>query len=81
MSTNTQNGLELALKRYTEFINVFNKLKLIDYEIDISTFNPSEKLEQFYNAIINDEKLFKYLLNRDKLLFHKKYKLVLVKKS
>jgi len=80
MSTNTQNGLELALKRYTEFINVFNKLKLIDYEVDISSFNPTEKLEQFYSAVINDEKLFKYLLNRDKLLFHKKYKLVLIPK-
>ena len=67
--------LELAIKRYTEFIDTFNKLKLIDYEIDIKSFDPTEKLQSFYNKVVNDDKLFKYLLNRDKLLFHKNYKL------
>jgi len=71
----TPTGLELANKRYTEFIETFNKLKLIDYEIDINSFDPNEKLQTFYSKVISDEKLFKYLLNRDKLLFHKNYKL------
>jgi molecular chaperone DnaK (HSP70) len=30
---------ELAKKRYTEFIESFNKFKLVDIEIDIKTFD------------------------------------------
>jgi len=71
---------DLAVKRYTEFIDNFNKFKLVEYQIDVSTFNPSEKLLAFYNKIASDEKLFKYLLNKDKLLFHKNYKLVFIPK-
>jgi len=66
---------ELASKRYLEFIDNFNNFKLVDYKIDATTFNYKEKLTTFYNKISADEKLFKYLLNRDKLLFHKNYKL------
>ena len=71
---------DLAVKRYTEFIDNFNKFKLVEYQIDVSTFNPSEKLLAFYTKIASDEKLFKYLLNKDKLLFHKNYKLVFIPK-
>ena len=51
MST-TPVGLELAIKRYTEFIDTFNKLKLIDYEIDIKSFDAIEKLQSFYNFFL-----------------------------
>jgi len=71
---------ELAVKRYTEFIENFNKFKLVDYEIDLTTFNFEEKLLAFYTKVESDEKLFKYLLNRDKLLFHKNYKLSFIHK-
>jgi len=71
---------DLAVKRYTEFIENFNKFKLVDYEIDLNTFDFKEKLLAFYTKIESDEKLFKYLLNKDKLLFHKNYKLVFIHK-
>ena len=71
---------ELAVKRYTEFVESFNKFKLVEYEIDINSFNIEEKILTFYNKIASDEKLFKYLLNKDKLLFHKNYKLVFIPK-
>lgn len=71
---------ELAKKRYTEFIESFNKFKLVDIEIDIKTFDVDAKIKEFYEKVSNDEKLFKYLLNREKLLFHKNYKLVFIPK-
>jgi hypothetical protein len=71
---------DLAVKRYTEFIESFNKFKLVDYEIDLSTYNYQEKLLAFYTKVESDEKLFKYLLNRDKLLFHKNYNLSFINK-
>ena len=66
---------ELANKRYVEFVESFNNLNLVEYKIDVSTFDYKEKLSGFYTSISSDEKLFKYLVERDKLLFHKKYKL------
>jgi hypothetical protein len=66
---------ELAKKRYVEFVESFNKFKLIDTEVDIKSFNYEEKLWTFYEKVSKEEKLFKYLLARDKLLFHKNYKL------
>ena len=71
---------ELAVKRYTEFIESFNKFKLVEYQIDVKSFDVNEKILTFYNKIASDEKLFKYLLNKDKLLFHKNYKLSLMPK-
>ena len=71
---------ELALQRYREFIESFNKFKLIDSQIDISAFNYEEKLKEFYVKISSDDKLFKYLLNREKVLFHKNYKIVFMPK-
>ena len=59
------NITELALKRYSEFIDTFNKFKLTDNDVDINSFNPTDKLKSFYENISNNEKLFKYLLNRD----------------
>ena len=66
---------ELAIKRYSEFIDSFNKLNLVEYKIDITTFDYKEKLLVFYKSISSNDQLFKYLVARDKLLFHKKYKL------
>ena len=66
---------ELAKKRYTEFIDSFNKFKLVDIELDIKTFDVDEKIKTFYEKVSSDEKLFKFLLNREKLLFHRNYKL------
>jgi hypothetical protein len=71
---------DLAVKRYTEFITSFNKFKLVEHEIDITKFDFKEKLLTFYNRIDTDEKLFNYLLNKDKLLFHKNYKLSFINK-
>ena len=62
---------ELASKRYVEFIDNFNNFKLVDYKIDVTTFNYQEKLLTFYNKVSSDDKLFKFLLARDKLLFFK----------
>jgi uncharacterized coiled-coil protein SlyX len=66
---------ELANKRYIEFVESFNNLNLVEYKIDVTTFDCKEKLLTFYKSVSSDEKLFKYLVARDKLLFHKKYKL------
>jgi len=66
---------ELARKRYVEFIDSFNNLNLVDYKIDVESFDYKEKLLTFYKSISSDDKLFKFLVARDKLLFHKKYKL------
>jgi len=66
---------ELAKKRYTEFVESFNKFKIVDIELDVKTFDVDEKIKTFYEKVSSDEKLFKYLLNREKLLFHKNYKL------
>jgi hypothetical protein len=74
------NISELALKRYSEFIDTFNKFKLTDNDIDINSFNPTDKLKSFYENISNNDKLFKYLLNRDKLLFHKNHKITFIPK-
>jgi len=74
------NITELALKRYSEFIDTFNKFKLTDNDIDINSFNPTDKLKSFYENISNNDKLFKYLLNRDKLLFHKNHKITFIPK-
>lgn len=71
---------DLAVKRYTEFIESFNKFKLVDYQIDLSTYNYQEKLLAFYTKVESEEKFFKYLLNRDKLLFHKNYNLSFIHK-
>jgi hypothetical protein len=71
---------DLACKRYTEFINNFNNFNLVDYKIDVTTFDYKEKLLIFYQNISVDDKLFKYLVARDKLLFHKKYKLSFIPK-
>jgi hypothetical protein len=84
-SLTNQNNLqtklpELAKKRYVEFIESFNKFKLIDTDVDIKSFNYEEKLWTFYEKVSKEEKLFKYLLARDKLLFHKNYKLSFIHK-
>ena len=71
---------ELAKKRYTEFIESFNKFKLVDIEIDVKSFDVDAKIKDFFEKVSNDEKLFKYLLNREKLLFHKNYKLSFIPK-
>lgn len=71
---------ELATKRYIEFVESFNKLKLVDYQLDVNTFNHKDILKVFHEKISTNETLFKYLLNKDKLLFHKKYKLVFLHK-
>jgi hypothetical protein len=71
---------ELALTRYSEFVESFNKLKLVDYELDIKTFDYTEMLKSFYDKISPDEALFKCLLTRDKMLFHKKNKLLFLHK-
>jgi hypothetical protein len=71
---------DLAIKRYSEFIESFNKFKLVDYKIDATSFDNKDKLLNFYTKISSDEKLFKYLLNKDKLLFHKNYKLIFIPK-
>jgi len=71
---------ELALTRYSEFVESFNKLKLVDYELDIKTFDYTEMLKSFYDKISPDEVLFKCLLTRDKMLFHKKNKLLFLHK-
>jgi hypothetical protein len=71
---------ELATKRYIEFVESFNKLKLVDYQLDVETFDHKEILKIFHEKISTNETLFKYLLNRDKLLFHKKYKIVFLPK-
>ena len=71
---------DLAIKRYTEFIENFNKFKLVETDIDLKSFNFQEKLLAFYTKIESEEKLFKYLLNKDKLLFHKNYKLSFIHK-
>lgn len=70
---------ELAIKRYSEFIDNFNKFKLVG-QIDLSKYDYQEKLLDFYTKIDTDEKLFKYLLNKDKLLFHRNYKLSFIHK-
>jgi hypothetical protein len=71
---------ELAAKRYAEFIENFNKFKILPSNIDLTTFNYQEKLLAFFDKVESEEKLFKYLLNRDKLLFHKNYKLSFIHK-
>jgi hypothetical protein len=71
---------ELATKRYIEFVDSFNKLNLVDYQLDVDTFNHVEILKTFHEKISTNEILFKYLLNKDKILFHKKYKLVFLPK-
>lgn len=71
---------ELADKRYAEFVENFNKFKILPSNIDLSTFNYQEKLLSFFDKVESEEKLFKYLLNRDKLLFHKNYKLSFIHK-
>jgi len=71
---------DLAKKRYVEFIESFNKFKLVDIELDVKTFDVEEKIKTFYEKVSSDEKLFKYLLNREKLLFHKNYKVVFMPK-
>jgi hypothetical protein len=71
---------ELAKKRYTEFIESFNKFKIVDIELDVKTFDVEEKIKTFFEKVSSDEKLFKYLLNREKLLFHKNYKLSFIPK-
>lgn len=71
---------ELAVKRYTEFIESFNKFKLVNYQIDLSTYDYQEKLLAFYTKVESEEKFFKYLLNRDKILFHKNYNLSFIHK-
>ena len=48
---------ELALTRYSEFVESFNKLKLVDYELDIKTFDYTEMLKTFYEKISPDQKL------------------------
>ena len=70
---------ELAIKRYTEFIDNFNKFKLVG-QIDLTKYDYQEKLLEFYTKIDSDEKLFNYLLNKDKLLFHRNYKLSFIHK-
>lgn len=71
---------DLAVKRYKEFVDTFNKFKLVEYQIDVNSFNVEEKILTFYKKISTDEKLFGYLLNKQKLLFHKKYSLSLLPK-
>jgi hypothetical protein len=71
---------ELAKKRYTEFIESFNKFKIVDIELDVKTFDVDEKIKTFFEKVSSDEKLFKYLLNREKLLFHRNYKLSFIPK-
>jgi hypothetical protein len=71
---------ELAAKRYAEFVENFNKFKILPSNIDLSTFNYQEKLLSFFDKVESEEKLFKYLLNKDKLLFHKNYKLSFIHK-
>ena len=71
---------DLACKRYVEFIDSFNNSKLVDYKIDVTTFDYKEKILAFYKSIFDNETLFKYLVERDKLLFHKKYKLFFIPK-
>jgi len=71
---------ELALTRYCEFVESFNRLKLIDYELDVTTFNYSDILKAFYDKISTNDALFNSLLTRDKLLFHKKNKLIFLHK-
>ena len=71
---------ELVLTRYCEFVESFNKLKLVDYELDVTKFDYSEMLKSFYDKISPNETLFNYLLTRDKLLFHKKNKLLFLHK-
>ena len=66
---------ELAIKRYTEFVENFNKFKLVNHPIDLKTYNYQEKLLEFFTKIDSDEKLFKYLLTKNKILFHKNNKL------
>jgi hypothetical protein len=70
----------LAVKRYVEFIDSFNNFKLIDYKLDVTTFDYHEKILTFYKSVSEDEKLFKYLVDRDKLLFHKKTKISFIPK-
>jgi DNA-binding MarR family transcriptional regulator len=70
---------DLACKRYIDFINSFNEFKLIPNKIDVPD-DHKEKLITFYKNVSADERLYKYLLSRDKLLFHKKYKLVFLPK-
>ena len=70
----------LAIKRYVEFIDSFNNFKLIDYKLDVETFDYQEKILTFYKSVSEDEKLFKYLVDRDKLLFHKKTKISFIPK-
>ena len=71
---------DLAIKRYSEFIESFNKFNLIDYKVDANSKDNKDKLLNFYTKISSDEKLFKYLLTKDKLLFHKNYKIVFIPK-
>ena len=71
---------ELAVKRYTEFIENFNKFKLVDHPIDLKTHNYQEKLLEFFTKVDSDEKLFKYLVTKNKLLFHKNNKLSFIHK-
>ena len=71
---------ELAVKRYVEFIDQFNKFKIVDYQIDLSSYDYQEKLLAFYSKVESDEKLFNYLLSKEKLLFHKNYNLTFIHK-
>ena len=71
---------DLALERYCEFVESFNKLKLVEYELDTKTFNYADVVKTFYEKISTNDQLFKYLLNREKLLFHKKYKVIFLHK-
>lgn len=71
---------ELALQRYCEFVDSFNRLKLVDYQLDVSTFNYTDMLKTFFDKVSTNDTLFNYLLKRDKMLFHKKNKLVFLQK-
>jgi len=71
---------ELAVKRYIEFIDTFNGFKLVDYKIDVNTYDYKKQIISFYEGIATNATLFNYLLTKSNLLFHKKYKLVFMPK-
>jgi len=60
---------EQTLEIYDNLINYYNGCSDIKCTIDKSKI--SEKINKFYKAVKNDEKLKNYLLKRNKLLFYK----------
>jgi len=71
---------DLAVERYTAFITKFNEYKIVKQQVDLSSFDYKEKLLAFFVKIESEEKLFKYMLNKDKILFHKNYKVSFIHK-